>query len=135
MLRWASLFPDSLYVREKDGHVEAAREESRLKFEEYFRESGMRAWYSLPLADDTGRLGVLSLESSDFDFLTDAHMEMIKILGGQATVALRNAAMYREVPFIGILEPVLERKRKFLALEKRRRGALDRPRPQSCYCF
>ncbi|MGC2323436.1 MAG: efflux RND transporter periplasmic adaptor subunit [Terriglobales bacterium] len=124
MLRWASLFPDSLYVREKDGHVEAAREESRLKFEEYFRESGMRAWYSLPLADDTGRLGVLSLESSDFDFLTDAHMEMIKILGGQATVALRNAAMYREVPFIGILEPVLERKRQFLALEKRRRGAL-----------
>ena len=124
MLRWASVFQDSLYVREKDGRVEAAREESRLKFEEYFRESGMRAWYSLPLGDDTGRLGVLSLESSDPDFLTEAHIEMIKILGGQATVALRNAAMYREVPFIGILEPVLEKKRRFMALEKRRRGAL-----------
>jgi hypothetical protein len=43
------------------------------------------------------------------------------VLAGQATVALRNAQMYKEVPFISVLEPVLERKRKFMALEKRRR--------------
>jgi RND family efflux transporter MFP subunit len=124
MLRWGSMFSESLHVREKDGEIEAPREESRGKFLEYFRESGMRAWYSLPLADDTGRLGVLSLESSDPDFLSEAHVEMIKVLAGQATVALRNASMYREVPFIGLLEPVLERKRRFLAMEKHRRRAL-----------
>jgi len=52
------------------------------------------------------------------------HLEMIKILSGQATVALRNASLYREVPFIDLLKPVLDKKRKFLALEKRRRAVL-----------
>jgi RND family efflux transporter MFP subunit len=81
----------------------------------------MRAFYALPLIDDQGRLGMLSFESSDPDFLTVAHLEIIKVLAGQATVALRNASLYREVPFINLLEPLLQRKKRFLALEKRRR--------------
>ena len=86
--------------------------------------SGMRGFYAVPLADDDGRLGTLSFESSNPDFLGPAHLEMIKILSAQATVALRNASLYREVPFIDLLKPVLDRKRRFLALEKRRRAAL-----------
>src|SRR4029077_16294653 len=80
-----------------------------------------RAFYALPLDDDQGRLGIISFESRDPEFLTQAHKEVIRVLGAQATVALRNASLYREVPFIELLEPVLEKKRKFLALEKRRR--------------
>src|SRR5262249_31106794 len=34
------------------------------------------------------------------------------------------AQMYKEVPFISVLEPVLVRKRKFMAMEKRRRVLL-----------
>ena len=84
----------------------------------------MRAFHSLPLADDDGRVGIFSFESSDPDFLNTAHLEMIKVLAGQATVALRNASLYREVPFINVLEPILQRKRQFLALEKQRRWAI-----------
>jgi RND family efflux transporter MFP subunit len=73
------------------------------------------------LSDDTGRVGILSVESSDPDFLTPAQLEILKVLAGQATVALRNAQIYKEVPFISILEPVLEKKRRFMAMEKRRR--------------
>ncbi len=123
MLQWASMFQEELFVRVQDGRVEDPREETRLKFEEYFRESGARAWYSISLADDSGRVGILSLESSDPEFLTEAHLEMIKVLAGQATVALRNAQMYKEVPFIGLLEPVLQRKRRFMRMEKGRRVA------------
>jgi len=83
----------------------------------------MRAFHALPLLDDDGRVGIFSLESSDPDFLNTAHLEMIKVLAGQATVALRNASMYREVPFIDVLEPILQKKRKFMALHKRRRLA------------
>jgi RND family efflux transporter MFP subunit len=61
------------------------------------------------------------MESSDPDFLGPAHIEILEVLAGQATVALRNAQMYKEVPFISVLEPLLERKRRFLAMEKRRR--------------
>jgi RND family efflux transporter MFP subunit len=51
-------------------------------------------------------------------------LEMIKVLASQATVALRNASLYKEVPFIGVLQPIVAKKRKFLALEKHRRVML-----------
>jgi RND family efflux transporter MFP subunit len=115
---------EPILVTQHGDEVSEEREETRAKFEAYFAKSGMRAFHALPLADDDGRVGVLSFESSDPDFLSTAHLEMIKVLAGQATVALRNASLYREVPFIDVLQPLLAKKRKFMALEKRRRWAL-----------
>ncbi len=37
----------------------------------------MRGFYAVPLTDDDGRVGTLSFESSDPDFLGPAHLEMI----------------------------------------------------------
>jgi hypothetical protein len=125
LLEWASLSNEPLLVTQHGDEVdEAEREETRAKFETYFSQSGMRAFHSLPLADDDGRVGILCFESSDPDFLGPAQLEMIKVLAAQATVALRNATLYREVPFIDVLEPILAKKRKFLALEKRRRALI-----------
>lgn len=121
VLQWAAFSEEIVHVREVDGEIESDREETRDKFKNYFEKSGMRGFYSMPLADDTGAVGILSLESSDPDFLEPIHIEILEVLAGQATVALRNAQMYKEVPFISVLEPVLERKRKFMALERRRR--------------
>jgi RND family efflux transporter MFP subunit len=124
LLEWSSQSTEPIFVVQRGDEVGEERAETRAKFQSYFASSGMRAYHALPLADDDGRVGVLSFESSDPDFLNSAHMEMIKVLAGQATVALRNASLYREVPFIDVLQPFLEKKRKFLALEKRRRWAL-----------
>jgi RND family efflux transporter MFP subunit len=121
VLRWAMLSEEVVYVRQHGDKVDATREETRAKFQNYFATSGMRAFYSIPLTDDTGRVGVLGLESADPDFLLPAHIEILQVLAGQATVALRNAQMYKEVPFISVLRPVLEKKRKFMAMGKRRR--------------
>src|SRR5207249_823003 len=52
------------------------------------------------------------------------HLELIKVLAAQATVAVRNASLYTEVPFIGILEPLLQKKQQFMRMEKQRRGAM-----------
>ena len=124
ILEWAASSEEVIHVRQAGEEIIADREETRAKFEKYFRESGMRAFYAMPLSDDTGRVGVLGLESSNPDFLSPAHMEILQVLAGQATVALRNAQMYKEVPFISVLEPVLERKRKFMAIEKKRRTVI-----------
>ncbi len=121
ILRWALLSEGVVHVRQHGAEIDAAREETRAKFRSYFEASGMRAFYAIPLSDDTGRVGILGVESSDPDFLTPAHLEILQVLAGQATVSLRNAQMYKEVPFISVLEPMLERKRKFMAMEKRRR--------------
>lgn len=122
VLQWASLSEEVIHVRQQGDQIDSDREETRAKFRKYFAESGMRGFYVRPLNDDTGRVGMLSMESSDPDFLGPAHIEILEVLAGQATVALRNAQMYKEVPFISVLEPVLVRKRKFMAMEKRRRA-------------
>ena len=124
MLEWASISNEETHVTQHDDQINDPRHETQAKFTGYFSATGMRAFYALPLIDDQGRLGVLSFESSDPDFLTLAHLEIIKVLAGQATVALRNASLYREVPFINLLEPLLQKKKRFLAMEKRRRGLM-----------
>jgi RND family efflux transporter MFP subunit len=121
ILQWAALSEEVVHVGQRGDEIDSDREETRAKFRKYFEESGMRGFYARPLNDDTGRVGLLAMESSDPDFLGPAHIEILEVLAGQATVALRNAQMYKEVPFISVLEPVLVRKRKFMAMEKRKR--------------
>src|SRR5579862_839322 len=121
MLEWTSISTEETNVTQHGDQIDSPRPETQAKFAEYFAATGFRGFYALPLIDDQGRLGILSFESSDPDFLTVAHLEIIKVLSGQATVALRNASLYREVPFINLLEPLLQRKKRFLAMEKRRR--------------
>jgi RND family efflux transporter MFP subunit len=124
VLQWAALSSEIIHVRQYGDEIDADREETRAKFRKYFADSGMCGFYALPLNDDTGRVGMLCMESSDPDFLSAAHIEILEVLASQATVALRNAQMYKEVPFIALLEPVLSRKRKFMAMEKRRRALI-----------
>lgn len=123
MLEFSAMFDKPLYVVAHGDTVEADREETRARFHEYFLHTGARAWYAVPLADDQGKLGVLSFESMNPDFLGEAQFEFLNVLASQATVALRNASLYEEVPLIGLLEPILQKKRQFMALDKRRRGA------------
>ena len=121
ILQWASLAPQAFMVTRHGEEVDQERPETREKFLQYFTDTGMRAFYGVPLADEEGRLGSLSFESANPDFLSEAHLEMINILAAQATVALRNATLYKEVPFIGMLEPILQKKQKFMAQGKRRK--------------
>jgi RND family efflux transporter MFP subunit len=123
ILRWGAILKEPLLVAQHGDEIDSDREETRAKFREYFAETGMRACHIIPLADEEGRVGILAFESSDPDFLSEAHLEMLQVLSSQATVALRNASLYREVPLISVLQPLVERKKKFLALDKHRRVA------------
>ena len=69
ILQWAALSEEIIHVRQHGDDIDTDREETRAKFKKYFAESGMRGFYAMPLNDDTGRVGILSLESSDPDFL------------------------------------------------------------------
>ena len=124
IMQWAGILTEPILVTQHGDEVDSDREETRAKFLQYFAATGARACHLLPLADEEGRVGVLLFESSDPDFLAEAHLEMIKVLASQATVALRNASLYKEVPFIGVLQPLLDKKKKFLALEKHLRVAI-----------
>jgi RND family efflux transporter MFP subunit len=124
ILRWGAILKEPLLITQHGDEIDSDREETRAKFREYFAETGMQACQLIPLIDEEGRVGILLFESSDPDFLSEAHLEMMKVLASQATVALRNASLYKEVPFIGVLQPLVEKRKQFMALEKHRRAAL-----------
>jgi len=48
---------------------------------------------------------------------------LLQILVNQATVAVRNAQLYQQVPLAGFLKPLLARKKRFMAIPRGRRAA------------
>ena len=112
LIRWLSKQTELVHLRK----VEDAAEQQEIPgpVAEYFAATGFCALYAVQLADDQGRVGELIYESSNPDFLDVPHTEMIKILAGQATVAIRNAMLYRDVPLISLIEPLMRKKQALL---------------------
>jgi multidrug resistance efflux pump/GAF domain-containing protein len=124
LLQWLTNYDRQLLIRQHAEEPETDEPQARAAVGQHFEASGYRAIFALPLADDQGRVGLLLYESSDPDFLEVAHIEMIKVLAGQTTVAIRNALLYREVPLIGLLEPLVQRKQAFLRSDRKRQGVI-----------
>jgi multidrug resistance efflux pump len=124
LLQWLSSFDQQLLIRQHGDKPETEDPRVRAAIGKHFEASDYRALFALPLADDQGRVGLLLYESSDPNFLEVAHIEMIKVLAGQTTVAIRNALLYREVPLISLLEPLVQRKQAFMRSDRKRRGVI-----------
>ncbi|HUX43286.1 MAG TPA: GAF domain-containing protein, partial [Terracidiphilus sp.] len=118
LVRWLSTEPEALHLRWEEETDVAPPDDLPAPAVRYFQQTGQRALYSLPLTDDQGRVGLMVYESSDPDFLEVAHAEMIKVLASQATVAIRNAMLYREVPLISLIEPLMRKKNALLSTRR-----------------
>lgn len=124
LLQWIYFSGSDVSVRQaQDGRIVADRPETQEKFLAYFQESGFRAFYGLLLKDDEGKLGVLSFERKTPIVLDEGTRDVLDILVNQATVAVRNAQLYQQVPLAGFWKPLLEKRQKFSAIPKRRRLA------------
>ena len=67
-------------------------------------EGGPRGLAILPLEDDEGILGLLSIEADEDERpLSQEADELVTILANQTTVAIRNAELYQRVPMVGSL--------------------------------
>jgi RND family efflux transporter MFP subunit len=124
IMDWAGRSGSEIYVSQENGEINSTRAETVAKFRAHFESSGMQSFYALPLADEEGPLGLLALESKTPNFLTSSHLELLKIFAGQATVAIRNAQLYRQVPLISALQPLAAKKRAFQAMPKAKRLTL-----------
>ena len=123
LIRWLSSQSGELHLKRHDESKNAADADLPEAVARHFEDTGYRGLYSLPLTDDQGRVGLLVYESSVPDFLDVPHTEMIRVLAGQATVAIRNALLYREVPLISLIEPLLHKKHALLQSRRSRRLA------------
>lgn len=121
---WIAGSGGDIAVTQTDAGIDSDREETREKFARYFQQAGMRALTGLLLRDEEGPVGVLVLESKDAESLTPSHNDLARIFASQVTVAVRNALLYQRVPLVGILQPLMTRKEKFIALPSVRRNLI-----------
>ncbi|HEY3350440.1 MAG TPA: GAF domain-containing protein [Thermoanaerobaculia bacterium] len=112
---------DVSVVENEDGTLETDRAETTEKFRIFFAEGKLNSFHGILLKDEEGPLGVLGFESSERLVFDDETRSLLQILVNQATVAVRNAQLYRQVPLVGFLQPLLERKKKLLGVSRSRR--------------
>lgn len=98
---------DVAVTREPGGAIAADRPETEEKFRAFFEASGRNAFYGALLRDEEGKLGVLGFECAEPLLFDEETRDLVQILVNQATVAVRNAQLYQQVPLAGVWKPLL----------------------------
>jgi GAF domain-containing protein len=125
LLQWVYLSgTDTAVTQTEDGEITADRPETEEKFRALFQETGLRSFFGVLLKDEEGKLGVLGFESKEPLAFDEGTRDLLSILVNQATVAVRNAQLYRQVPLAGFWKPLLEKKRRLGAVPEKRRRRL-----------
>lgn len=113
VLRWAHGTRRMINTCLEDLKVNPEEEGADLIVPWLEQDGGPRGLAVIPLEDDQGILGVMSIESdADAPPIDEDNEDLITVLANQTTVAIRNAELYQRIPMIGMLEPVLGRARK-----------------------
>ncbi|MGH9369331.1 MAG: GAF domain-containing protein, partial [Thermoanaerobaculia bacterium] len=122
LLQWVFFSGSNVSVTEsEDGAIVADRPETEEKFRAVFRETGLRSFYGVLLSDEEGKLGALAFESKEPLVFDEETRDLLQILVNQATVAVRNAQLYQQVPLAGFWKPLLEKRRKLIQIPQQRR--------------
>jgi len=114
---------DVAVIQDDQGGIQTDRAETEEKFRGFFQQTGFRSFHGLLLNDDEGKLGLLAFFRKRPHVLDEGKSDLLAILVNQATVAVRNAQLYKQIPLPGFLRPLAERRRKFLEIPRRRRLA------------
>jgi RND family efflux transporter MFP subunit len=118
---WAAGIGESFYLSDRTEPASDAERTFLQVFGDDLAADGVASGLYIPLKDDEGVVGILVLESAHTDFANPRQQELATILANQATVALRNAQLYHQVPLADALGALHARKEAFLALPKQRR--------------
>ncbi len=125
ILEWVYFGGTNLTVmQDPDGKIHADRPETEEKFRTYFEATGFRSFHALLLNDEEGKLGVLSFQSRKPVAFDSGTLDLLAILVNQATVAVRNAQLYKQVEIPGFLRPFADRRAGFLKIPRKRRLAV-----------
>jgi RND family efflux transporter MFP subunit len=115
LMEWLLERGEVAYVVDIQSDTELASS-IRSAFPGHLERTGVRSLCLVPLQDEEGRIGAFYMESGAVGFLGDSGLEAAQLLATQASVALRNAELYGQVPLIGLLAPVADRWRRMTSL-------------------
>ncbi len=120
LMAWVAEHNKVVQANKREDTWEVEPEAGRDRLVPFLESAGHRGFYAMPFIDEQGTLGVIALENTDEDFLQENHLEVLNLLASQATVAVRNALLYQQVPLISLMHPLLERKAQLLAMPRAR---------------
>ena len=124
LLQWMFLSgSDASVHQDEEGTITADRTETEEKFRAVFQETGLRSFFGVVLKDEEGKLGALAFESKQPFSFDEGTRDLLSILVNQATVAVRNAQLYQQVPLAGFLKPLLDKRRQVASIPARRKRA------------
>jgi len=121
---WAAGIGGTFYLSDRTDPATDAERLFLQIFSDDLAADGVASGLYIPLKDDEGVVGILVLESARTEFATERQQELAAILANQATVALRNAQLYHQVPLADALGALHAKKEAFLALPRQRRLAM-----------
>jgi RND family efflux transporter MFP subunit len=124
MHEWLGGAGEDIIVTQTAEGVDAETEEIRRKFAAYFETAGMSVFAGFLLRDEEGVLGALVLEAKEPGGLTHSHADLARIFATQVAVAVRNALLYSQMPLVGVLQPLAEKKAKLAAMPAVRRNLI-----------
>jgi GAF domain-containing protein len=117
---WVVRHGQEFYLTDRDAPASDAEAAFIEAFGADLDGEGLKSGLYLPLKDEQGPLGVLMFESRRPDFVTPTQRELAEILANQATVSLRNAELYSQVPLVDVLGALAAKKRALMAIPLRR---------------
>lgn len=121
---WAAGRGEGLYVSDREDPASDAERVFLQFFSADLEADDVRSGLYLPLRDEEGIVGVLVLESTKAEFATEHQRDVASILANQATVAIRNARLYSQVPLVDVLGAIGERRKAIRAMPKRTKRAV-----------
>ena len=119
LIAWLAERDEFVYVSDFAGDGDQS-ESIKRAFGPYLDQTGIRSLALVPLKDEEGRLGAFYMESEKPAFLGEAGREAAELLGNQVSVSIRNADLYSQVPFIGLLEPLVAWRRRVFTMSRRK---------------
>ena len=119
---WAAGTGEMFYLSDREAPGSDTERIFLQFFEAELAKVEMQSGLYLPLRDEEGIVGILLLESKTAEFASVREREMARILANQATVAIRNAKLYSQVPLAEALGAISAKRAEFFAIPRRRRA-------------
>jgi multidrug resistance efflux pump len=118
---WAAGTGEPFYLSDREDPASDAERTFVQVFGEDLERDRAESGLYLPLRDEGGIVGILLFEARNTGFASPRQRGMAAILAAQATVAVRNAQLYRQVPLADALTAISAKRQALLALPRRRR--------------
>ena len=118
---WAAGTGEMFYLSDR----EAPSTDTERIFLQFFdgelAKAEMHSGLYLPLRDEEGIVGILLFEAKRAEFASVRERDIAMILANQATVAIRNAKLYSQVPLAEALGALSAKRAAFFSIPRRKR--------------